>query len=83
MLFPIPGLGKSSGERHDTPLQYSCLQNSMDRGDWWATVHRDAKSWTQLKQFITHAWPAAFRLLFFHYLLEFSQNHVYCIIDTI
>ena len=31
-----------------TPLQYSCLENSIDRGAWWATVHGDAKSWTQL-----------------------------------
>ena len=30
-----------------TPLQYSCLENSMDRGAWWATVHRVAKSWTR------------------------------------
>ena len=35
----IPGLGKSSGEGNSRPLQYSCLRNPMDRGDWWATVH--------------------------------------------
>ena len=34
----IPVLGRSSGERNDCPLQYSCLENSMDRGAWWATV---------------------------------------------
>ena len=35
----IPGLGRSSGGRHNNPLQYSCLENPMDRGPWWATVH--------------------------------------------
>ena len=42
----IPGLGRSPGERNGNPLQYSCLENPMDRGAWWATVHRVAKSWT-------------------------------------
>ena len=44
----IPGLGRSPGERHGNSLQYSCLENPMDRGDWWATVHRITQSWTQL-----------------------------------
>ena len=35
----VPGLGKSPGERNGSPLQYSCLENSMDREAWWATVH--------------------------------------------
>ena len=35
----IPGLGRSSGGGHGNPLQYSCLENPMDRGTWWATVH--------------------------------------------
>ena len=35
----IPGLGRSPGEGNGNPLQYSCLENSMDRGAWWATVH--------------------------------------------
>ena len=42
----IPGLGRSPGERNGNPLQYSCLENPMDRGDWQATVHRIAKSRT-------------------------------------
>ena len=42
----IPGLGRSPGERNGNLLQYSCLENSMVRGVWWATVHRAAKSWT-------------------------------------
>ena len=36
----IPGLGKSPGERNGNPIQYSCLGNPIDRGAWWATVHR-------------------------------------------
>ena len=40
----ILGLGRSSGEGHDNPLQYSCLENAMGRGAWWATVHRVTES---------------------------------------
>ena len=40
----ILGLGKSPGEENDYPLQYSCLENSTDRGAWWATVNEDAES---------------------------------------
>ena len=46
----IPGLGRSPGEGHDKSLQYFCLENPMDRGAWWATVHGVTKSQTQLKQ---------------------------------
>ena len=42
----IPGLGRSSGGEHGNLLQYSCLENSMDKGVWWATVHRVTKSQT-------------------------------------
>ena len=42
----IPGLGGSPGEGHGNPLQYSSLENPMDRGAWWTTVHRVAKSRT-------------------------------------
>ena len=52
----IPGLGKSPGGGHSNPLQYSCLENPMHRGAWWATVHSVAKSWTWLKWLSTHAW---------------------------
>ena len=40
----IPGSGRSPGEENGNPLQYSCLENSMDRGAWWATVHGVTKS---------------------------------------
>ena len=46
-LVLIPRLGRSSGEGNGKPLQYSCLENSMDRGGWRATVHGVAKSWTR------------------------------------
>ena len=42
----IPGLGISPGEGNGNPLQYSCLENSMDRRAWWATVHGVLKSRT-------------------------------------
>ena len=42
----IPGLGQSPGEGNGYPLQYSCLENPMDRGTWWATVHEVTQSWT-------------------------------------
>ena len=45
----IPGLGRTPGGEDGNPLQYSCLENSMDRGAWQATVHGVAKSWTPLE----------------------------------
>ena len=44
----IPGSGRSPGGGNGNPLQDFCLENSMYRGAWWATVHGVAKSWTQL-----------------------------------
>ena len=51
----IPGSGRSPGEGHGNPLQYSCLENSMDRGAWQATLHRVTKSRTWLKWFSMHS----------------------------
>ena len=57
----IPGLGKCPGEEHSNPLQYSSLENPMDRGAWWAIVHGIEKNQTRLKQlstehqYLTHA----------------------------
>ena len=42
----IPGSGRSPGEGNGNPLQYSCLENPMDGGAWWATVHGVTKGWT-------------------------------------
>ena len=47
-LGSILGLGRSPGGRHGNPLQYSCLENPMDRGAWWATVHGVTNSQTRL-----------------------------------
>ena len=49
----IPGLGRSPEGRHGNPLQYSCLENPIDGGGWWGTVHKVAKSQTRLNQFST------------------------------
>ena len=53
-LGSIPGLGRSPGEGNGNPLQYSCLENPMDGGDWWATVHGVAKSRTRLRRLHFH-----------------------------
>ena len=54
----IPGLGRSPGDGNGNPLQYSCLENSMDRGAWWATVHRvtesDTIEWLTLSLFFIY-----------------------------
>ena len=50
----IPGSGRPPGGGHDNPLQCSCLENPVDRGAWWATLHRVTKSCTLLKQHSTH-----------------------------
>ena len=47
----IPGSGRCPGERNGNPLQYSCLENSMDGGAWRATVHRVTKSQTRLSTY--------------------------------
>ena len=61
----IPGRGRSSGEGNGHPLQYSCLENSMDGGAWWATVYGVAESRTQLSNF-------TFTFLFLK-MLDFSE----------
>ena len=47
----IPGSGRSPGEGNGNPLQYSCLENPMDRGAWWASVHGVAESRARLSDF--------------------------------
>ena len=50
----IPRSGRFPGGEHGNPLQYSCLENPMDREAWQATVHRVTESWTQLKRLSMH-----------------------------
>ena len=66
-LGSIPGLGRSPGEGNGSSLQYSCLENPMDGGAWWATVHGVAKSQTQLSKFIE--WSSGFP-----YFLQFESE---------
>jgi len=47
-LGSIPGSGRFPGEGNGYPPQYSCLENSMDGGTWWTTVHGVTKAWTRL-----------------------------------
>ena len=70
-MASIPGSGRSPGGGHGHPLQYSCLENPMDRGVWQAAVHRVEKDWTWLKQLSLHALLhygciVPFRLRYFH-----------------
>ena len=67
----IPGLGRSPGEGNDNPLQYSCLENPMDRGIWRATVHWVAKSWTQLSDWTELKINSLFQLCVFHLTRDF------------
>ena len=68
----IPGSGRSPGGRHGNPLQYSCLENPMDRGAWRATVHGVAKSRTRLSQLSTQ-----YSFLGLVMVLDFSQEPLY------
>ena len=58
----VPLRGGSPGGGHGNPLQYSCLENPMDKGAWWATVHEVAKSRTGLKRLSTHTHPSVYLL---------------------
>ena len=79
----IPGLGIFPGEGHGNPLQYSCLENPMDRGAEWATVHRITKSQTQLKGLSKHTgwllWVADASSIFTHDLAIISV-YIQCLI---
>jgi len=68
----IPGLGRAPGGGHGNPLQYSCLENPMDRGAWRATVHEFAKSQTQLSDL---AYTAQYQVT----MSIFSCSHLQCI----
>ena len=72
----IPGSGRSPGGRHNNPLQYSCLENPMDRGAWQAVVHGITQSWTRLKQFSTHTLEIYIYIyIYTGYTLEYIYIH--------
>ena len=77
----IPGWGRSPGKGNGNPLQYSCLENSMDRGAWWATVHGVAKSQTLLSDETTAMvvlwiYNMSKLLLHFKYMLIFVNMSI-------
>ena len=61
-----PGLGRSPGEGNGNPLQYSCLENPMDGGAWWARVHWVAKSRIRLSDFTFLSFPMTSQVLLEH-----------------
>ena len=74
-LGSIPGLGRSPGEGNGNPLQYSYLENPMDGGAWWATVHGVAKSRTQMSDFTSLHFKAKEKALAWrrqYYPLQYS-----------
>ena len=85
----IPGLGRSPGEGNGNPLQYSCLENPMDRGAWRATVHRATKSWARLSDFTffhlsrdsTYTWIGIPGLLDYEWVLLYS--YFQCIVNAL
>ena len=78
-LGSVPGLGRSLGEGNGKPLQYSCLENPMDRGAWQAIAYRVAKSQTRLKQLSkqAHMPGQAYNLHMFSPLNELYYFHVF------
>ena len=68
----IPVWGRSPGEGSGNPLQYSCLENSMERGTWWAIVHGGAKSWTRWSD-----WHFHFFTLMAPVCKAFAAPHMY------
>ena len=64
VMGSIPGSGRSPGEGHGNPLQYSCQENPMDRGAWLTTDHGVTKSWTRLKRLNMHACNSILKKLY-------------------
>ena len=71
-LGSILGSGRSPGEGNGNPLQYSCLENPMDWGAWWDTVHRVAKSQTRLSDVTSLTWWLNLHLIYHIYMLNLS-----------
>ena len=80
----IPGQGRSLGGGHGNPLQYSCLENPMDRGTQWATVHRVAKSQTRLRQLSTSMHIDIYRYNFhiIFTIISYGQGFITLPFDT-
>ena len=73
----IPGSGRSPREGNGNQLQYSCLENPMDRGAWWATVHGGCKSQTRLKRLSSsssHFWHVQFQIILFGGCCSVAQS---------
>ena len=71
LSLSLTSLQLSTGESNGTPLQYSCLENPMDGGAWWAAVHGVTKSWTRLNDFT---------FTFHFYALEKGMATHFCIL---
>ena len=71
-----------TGEGNGNPLQYSCLENPMDGGDWWATVHGVAKSWTRLSDF-THSLTFCHKVELFQILKDDAVKVLHSICQQI
>ena len=64
----IPGSRRSPGGGHGNPLQYSCLENPIDRGAWWVMIYRVTKSWIRLKRLTTRTGGYRYHLAFRYFL---------------
>ena len=74
----IPGWRRSARAGQSNPLQYSCQENSMDRGAWQAVVYGVTKSWTRLKQLNTHAHKVtAFEMIGYSFLSEYVHSEMH------
>ena len=71
----LPALGGSPGEGNGNPLQYSCLENPMDRGTWWTTVRWVTKSQTQLSDFYFHTW-SLYNVTYQFYLNKIKSKNI-------
>ena len=70
----IPGSGRSPEGGYGNLVQYSCLENPMDRGAWWAAVHRIASSWTLLKWLSMHTYVHIYRHILFCILSHYGLS---------
>ena len=78
-LGSIPGLGRSPGEGNSYPLQYSGLENSMDKGAWQATVHGDHKEWDTTER-LSHTHKCYLHTITSSYIgsIQSSSRRMYC-----